>query len=122
MLKPTLTDIEGVGTQTAATLASHGIKNLETLARVPLEEVTAIPGFGPTRAANIQATAELLLRAWAESKGGKGARATQDAAEEGAMTETKTKPKKKAKKKKKKDDDKKKNDKKGKKGKGKKKK
>ncbi len=52
-----LTTLSGIGAATAAKLAEHGIGSVEALAASSIEQITAVPGFGPVRAAAIRQAA-----------------------------------------------------------------
>ncbi len=55
-----LTDIPGIGPHTAQVLVDRGIETAGALASLPVEQLAAIPGFGPARAAAVgQAIARL---------------------------------------------------------------
>jgi len=56
-----ITDIQGVGPETAAVLAEHGIRTVEELAGLSTAALLAVPGFGPARAATVMAAATRLL-------------------------------------------------------------
>lgn len=45
-----ITEIKGIGPQTAKTLAEHGYSNAEDLATAQPNDLAAISGFGPVRA------------------------------------------------------------------------
>ena len=60
-MKPVINDIPGIGPAAVATLGEHRIKDLASLAKASIEQITAIPGFSEARAAQvISAAAELL--------------------------------------------------------------
>jgi hypothetical protein len=118
-MKPAITDISGIGPAAAAVLHEHGIKTLASLARAPVEKISAVPGFSEARATRVIAAASELLAATATKQPDDAeANAAAEAAEAGSKgkKDKKDKPKGKGKKGKK---DKGKKDKKGKKGKGK---
>lgn len=52
-----LHDIRGIGPATAVALADHGLTSVKKLAKADLDAITAIPGFGPVRAAAVRAEA-----------------------------------------------------------------
>jgi nucleotidyltransferase/DNA polymerase involved in DNA repair len=56
-----ITDISGIGTSTAATLAKHGIKTAKDLANATIEKIVSIPGFSQTRADRVKKDAISLL-------------------------------------------------------------
>lgn len=105
-MKPELTDVRGIGPSAARALEAQGIRSVADLAKASLEKVTAAPGFGEARGAEIIAAAAALLAAPS---------APQSAVQEAASLPVKKKLKvkkpkaKKDKKKKKKDKKKKKN-------------
>jgi len=118
-MKPAITDISGIGPAAAAALHEHGIKTLASLARAPVDKISAVPGFSEARATRVIAAASELLAATATKQPDDAeANAAAEAAEAGSKgkEDKKDKPKGKGKKGKK---DKGKKDKKGKKGKGK---
>jgi hypothetical protein len=117
-MKPAITDISGIGPAAAAALHEHGIKTLASLARAPVEKISAVPGFSEARATRVIAAASELLAATATKQPDDAeANASAEAGSKGKK-DKKDKPKGKGKKGKK---DKGKKDKKGKKGKAKKK-
>lgn len=61
-MKHALTDIPGIGTQTATILAEHGIVSVKKLLKGGTSELVRVPGFGDKRAA-------IVLKAAAELKG-----------------------------------------------------
>jgi hypothetical protein len=118
-MKPAITDISGIGPAAAAALHEHGIKTLASLARAPVEKISAVPGFSEARATRVIAAASELLAATATKQPDDAeANASAEAPEAGSKgkKDKKDKPKGKGKKGKK---DKGKKDKKGKKGEGK---
>ncbi len=58
-----LQDISGIGPATAALLGDHGLTSVKKLAKADLAAITAVPGFGPTRARAVQAAARAALPA-----------------------------------------------------------
>ena len=62
-MKPTITDIPGIGPAAAETLAEHRIRSLAGLARASVEKIAAIPGFSEARAASVIAAAAELTAA-----------------------------------------------------------
>ena len=58
-----LHDIKGLGPATAARLAEHGLTSVKRLAKADPDALTAVPGFGPARAAAVQAEARAALAA-----------------------------------------------------------
>lgn len=61
-MKPTLTDITGIGPSTAQDLADGGIRTVDDLANASASAICAVPGFGAIRAARIKAAAAELIR------------------------------------------------------------
>ncbi|HXH71926.1 MAG TPA: helix-hairpin-helix domain-containing protein [Mariprofundaceae bacterium] len=59
-MKHALTDIPGIGDNTAALLAEHGIDSVKTLLKGGAKKLTKVPGFGEARAATVLAAAEAL--------------------------------------------------------------
>ena len=49
-----LTNIKGIGPNTAEDLQAHGIESAEELASAPVAAISAVPGFGTTRAQQIK--------------------------------------------------------------------
>ncbi|HMQ26620.1 MAG TPA: helix-hairpin-helix domain-containing protein, partial [Acidimicrobiales bacterium] len=45
-----LSDLRGIGPASAAVLAEHGLGTVSKLARAGVDALTAVPGFGATRA------------------------------------------------------------------------
>lgn len=71
MIKTTqLTDITGIGEATAATLQAGGLKTAEDVANAAIEDITAVPGFGYTRAARVRALARDLVGSPAAANSG----------------------------------------------------
>jgi len=67
-MKPTITDITGIGPAAAATLGEQGFDSVKALARASAEQVSAVPGFSAARAQKvIAAAAELLATSTAET-------------------------------------------------------
>ncbi|MBL8776679.1 MAG: helix-hairpin-helix domain-containing protein [Acidimicrobiales bacterium] len=64
-----LHEIRGVGPATATRLADHGITSVAALAQADLDSVVAVPGFGPVRAAAVQAAALAALDAASAPEG-----------------------------------------------------
>ena len=62
-MKPTITDIPGIGPAAAETLAEHRIRSLAGLARASVEKIAAIPGFSEARATSVIAAAAELTAA-----------------------------------------------------------
>jgi len=117
-MKPAIIDITGIGPAAAAALEEHGIRTVASLARAPVDKITAVPGFSEARAERVIIAASELLAASATNQPGDAE--ADEAAEAGSKGKKDKKDKRKGKGKKgKKGKDKK--DKKGKKGKGKKK-
>jgi len=56
-----LHDIRGIGPATATLLADHGLTSVKKLAKADLDAITAVPGFGPVRAAAVRAEALAAL-------------------------------------------------------------
>jgi hypothetical protein len=50
MARPKLIDVPGIGQSTARLLARNGIRTVAALAEAPLDDIAAVPGFGPVRA------------------------------------------------------------------------
>lgn len=61
-MKPTLTDVTGIGASTAKDLADGGIRSIDDLANASASTICAVPGFGPIRAARVKAAAAELIR------------------------------------------------------------
>jgi transcription termination factor NusA len=57
-----LTEIAGVGPDTARRLADRGITSVEQLASLSIEELAAVPGFGPKRAVAVSSAAKGLFQ------------------------------------------------------------
>jgi predicted RecB family nuclease len=89
MTLPELTGVRGIGVDTAQLLAEHGIRDVATLAAAKIEEITAVPGFGPARAAAVKAAAAELL-----AETGKGVETAAEPASSGKATKKKDKKKK----------------------------
>ena len=62
-MKPELTDVRGIGPSTARVLEAQGIGSVAALAKAKTDKVTAAPGFGEVRAAEVIAAAAALLAA-----------------------------------------------------------
>ncbi len=60
-MKPTITDISGIGPAAAEALGKIRIKSVAGLARASVEKVTTIPGFSVARATRAIAAANALL-------------------------------------------------------------
>ena len=58
---PGLTSVRGIGVDTARLLAEHGIGDVLSLAAASIDDIAAVPGFGPARAATVINTAAALL-------------------------------------------------------------
>ena len=67
-MKPAIIDIPGIGPAAAAALGEHRIKTLASLARAPVEKITAVPGFSEARAIRVIAAAADLLATSATSQ------------------------------------------------------
>ena len=67
-MKPAIIDIPGIGPAAAAALDEHGIKTLASLARAPVETITAVPGFSEARAERVILAASELLAASATNQ------------------------------------------------------
>ncbi|MGB5717393.1 MAG: helix-hairpin-helix domain-containing protein, partial [Gammaproteobacteria bacterium] len=67
-MKPAIIDIPGIGPAAAAALGEHRIKTLASLARAPVEKITAVPGFSEARALRVIAAAADLLATSATSQ------------------------------------------------------
>jgi len=105
-----LTDIPGIGEATAATLQAGGLKTAEDVAAAAIEDITAVPGFGYTRAARIRSLAKELVGSSAAPDSDTSAPVVEEPAEVPAVSVAAESPLSKPgkKKKKKKDKDKKK--------------
>jgi hypothetical protein len=66
-MKPTITDITGIGPAAAAALAEHRLGSLKALARASVEKVSAVPGFSAARAQKVIAAAAELLASTTET-------------------------------------------------------
>ena len=71
-MKHGLTDIPGIGENTAAILAEHGIDSVKALKKGGMKKLAAVPGFGELRAANVLNAAEALKRDKPENEKQKG--------------------------------------------------
>ena len=60
---PQLTDVRGIGPETAKKLAELGMDNVEALANASIEAISKVPGFGAARATEIRADAARLIGA-----------------------------------------------------------
>jgi len=60
-MRPTMTNVPGIGIKTAELLAEHRVKTPAALAKASIEEITSIPGFSEARAATAIAAAKTLL-------------------------------------------------------------
>jgi adenylate kinase len=56
-----INDIKGIGPGTAKLLMKHGLTTTSKIAGATIEQVCAVPGFGPTRAASVIKAANELL-------------------------------------------------------------
>ncbi len=56
-----LTDVNGIGRHSAQILDEHGYKNVEELASTTVELLCKVPGFGPSRAANVIRSAKEII-------------------------------------------------------------
>ncbi len=61
MSQTQLTAVNGVGPATAKHLAAHGLDSAEALAAASIEDIAAVPGFGPARATAVRQAASMLL-------------------------------------------------------------
>ncbi len=59
-MKPTITDIPGIGPVAADALAEHNITTVYRLSRSTIEKIAAVPGFSEARAARVIAAAAEL--------------------------------------------------------------
>ena len=109
-----ITDVSGIGDATAQLLKTHGIDSAEAVARASIEQLVAVPGIGPGRAAALRQSAIRLLpdAATAEEAGAATGAEESDAAPAPAGGEAKRTEDKKGKKGKKGSKEKKKKDKK----------
>jgi predicted RecB family nuclease len=85
LMRPILSDVKGLGPSSVKALASNGIKSVEDLAQADIALISAVPGFGAARAANVKAAAVELLRSAGasekvEKKGAKPNAAPKDVA------------------------------------------
>ena len=62
-MKAQLTDVRGIGPSMAQALEAQGIRTVAALAKAKVDKVTAAPGFGEIRAAEVIAAAAALLAA-----------------------------------------------------------
>lgn len=60
-MKSALTDISGIGPNTAALLASHGITSIKKLLKTNVDTLSQVPGFAEFRANAIILAAQALL-------------------------------------------------------------
>ena len=60
-MRPTITDVPGIGIKTAELLAEHRVKTPAALAKASIEKITSIPGFSEARAATAIEAAKTLL-------------------------------------------------------------
>jgi predicted flap endonuclease-1-like 5' DNA nuclease len=58
-----LTNVRGIGESTARDLQAHGIMTCEDLANASIEEISAVPGFGPARAKSARESAAAAVQA-----------------------------------------------------------
>ncbi len=101
-MKPQLTDVRGIGPSTAQALEAQGIRTVAALAKASTAKVTAAPGFGEARAADVIAAAAELLAAPAASPATSPAatrRTSTSQSKKKATAKPKPKPKKEKKKK-----------------------
>ena len=103
-----LTDIPGIGEATAATLQAGGLNTADDVAAAAIEDITAVPGFGYTRAARIRSLARDLVGSSAAPDSDTSAPVVKEPAEVPAVSVAAESPLSKPGKKKKKDKDKKK--------------
>ena len=64
-----ITDISGIGDATAQRLKTHGIDSVEAVAQASIEQLVAVPGIGPDRAAALRLSANRLLPDTAVAEG-----------------------------------------------------
>ena len=64
-----ITDISGIGDATAQRLRTHGIDSVEAVAQASIEQLVAVPGIGPDRAAALRLSANRLLPDTAVAEG-----------------------------------------------------
>ena len=64
-----ITDISGIGDATAQRLKTHGIDSVEAVAQASIEQLVAVPGIGPYRAAALRLSANRLLPDTAVAEG-----------------------------------------------------
>ena len=69
-MKPAIIDITGIGPAAAAALEEHGIRTVASLARAPVDKITAVPGFSEARAERVIIAASELLAASATNQPG----------------------------------------------------
>ena len=60
-MKPTISDIKGIGVKTAEVLTGHGLSTLSLLADASIEKITNVPGFSESRAVAVKDAAKTLL-------------------------------------------------------------
>ena len=60
-MRPTMTDVMGIGIKTAEILAEHRVKTPAALAKASIEKISSIPGFSEARAATMIEAAKTLL-------------------------------------------------------------
>ena len=58
---PALTDVRGIGVDTALLLSKNGIGDVAALAAARIDDIAALPNFGPARAASVKKAAAALL-------------------------------------------------------------
>jgi len=62
-MKAQLTDVRGIGPTMASALEAQGVRTVAALAKASIDKVTAAPGFGEARAAEVIGAATNLLAA-----------------------------------------------------------
>jgi hypothetical protein len=66
-VEPKMTEIRGIGASTALGLEGKGLTRVKDVANASVDQVAAIQGFGPVRAARVIAAAAALLAEAASS-------------------------------------------------------
>ncbi len=86
---PQLTDVHGIGVETARLLAEHGLGGVSLLAAAEVATIEEVPGFGPARAVTVKRAAGLLL-----TESGAGEDTAENSEPEAKDKKTKKKKKK----------------------------